>query len=259
MKTLLRRGFSPVRWWQPALLLAALSSGPRPAAAQVLAAADSAAVAASVVAATRTYTSVLSLATVLYDGAEYVDYTVPGTRGHQFFGGPEAQTGSVVYRSGTFANLPLRYDLVRDQPILLYPGQAVAIMLVPEKVASFTLGTHRFVRVVGDSLTAGALPTGFYELLADGPVRLLARHSKRVLQAIISQTLTLEYRQTDALYVRTATATAEVSNLKKLLELLPSHQDEVQRYARQQQLSFAPAGRAESAERLLRYYYTLRP
>ncbi|NML66086.1 hypothetical protein HHL22_12805 [Hymenobacter sp. RP-2-7] len=259
MKTTLRRGFRLMRWWQPALLGGLLSAYLQPAAAQVLAAADSATVAASVAAATRTYTSALGLETVLYDGAEYVDYKVPGTRGHQFFGGPEAQTGSVVYRGGTFANLPLRYDLVRDQPVLLYPGQAVAIMLVPEKVASFTLGGHRFVRVVGDSLAAGSLPTGFYELLADGPVRLLVRHSKRVFQAIISQALTLEYRQTDALYLRTATATAEVANLKQLLALLPDHQAEVQRYARQQQLSFAPAGRVESAERLLRYYYTLRP
>ena len=258
MNSILHRGFRPGRWWQPALLLL-LSGYRRPAAAQVLATADSATVAASVAAAARTYTGALGPESVLYDGAEYVDYTVPGTRGHQFFGGPEAQPGSVVYRGGQFAGLPMRYDLVRDQPILLYPGQAVAIMLVPEKVVSFTLGGHRFVRVVGDSLTAGSLPTGFYELLADGPVCLLARHSKRVFQTIISQTLTLEYRQSDALYVRTATATAEVSNLKKLLTLLPDHQAEVQRYARQQQLSFAPAGRAESAERLLRYYYSLRP
>lgn len=259
MNNLLRLGLLLARWWQPALLLAVLGGGSRPGAAQALAAADSAVVAASVAAATRTYASSLGTEAVLYDGAEYVDYTVPGTRGHQFWGGPEAQPGSVVYRGGRFAGLPMRYDLVRDQPVLLYPGQAVAIMLVPEKVESFTLSGHRFVRLVGDSLSAGALPTGFYELLADGPVQLLARHSKRVFQAIISQALTLEYRQTDALYVRTTTATAEVSGLKKLLALLPDHQAEVQRYARQQQLSFAPASRAESAERLLRYYYSLRP
>lgn len=249
--------FRAVQWWLGLLLV--VLSGPLPVAAQALATADSVGVAASVAAATRTYTSTLGLETALYDGAEYVDYTAPGTRGHQFFGGPEVQPGSVVYRGGTFAGVPMRYDLVRDQPILLYPGQAVSIMLAADKVESFTLSGHRFVRLVGDSLSAGSLPTGFYELLVDGPVRLLARHSKRVFQTIISQNLTLEYRQTDALYVRTATATAEVAGLKKLLALLPDHQAEVQRFARQQDLSFAPASRAASAERLLRYYYTLRP
>lgn len=259
MQLLLLRKRGLGRWGQRVALLAVLGGGTRSGAAQALAPADSAAVAAAVAAATRTYATALGTETLLYDGAEYVDYTAPGTRGHQFWGGPGAQPGSVVYRGGAFAGLPMHYDLVRDQLVLLYPGQAVAIVLVPEKVASFTLSGRRFVRVVGDSLAAGALPTGFYELLADGPVRLLARHSKRVFQTLIGQSLTLEYRQTDALYVRTATTTAEVAGLRKLVALLPNHQDEVQRFARQQQLSFAPASRAASAERLLRYYYTLRP
>lgn len=209
--------------------------------------------------ARQVYTAAIGTQSVLYNGAEYVDYTSPGTRGHQFFGGPEVQVGNVTYRGGTFSHVPLRYDIVRDQPVLLYPGQAAALMLVPAKVANFSLGSHRFVRVVRDSTVASDLPTGFYELLADGPVRLLARHQKRVVQTIISQNLALEYRQTDAVYLRTATTTAEVSGLKELVALLPDHQAEVQQYAKQQRLSFAPANRAASAEQALTYYYSLRP
>lgn len=236
-----------------AVALIALGTA-NPASAQTAFAADSA-----LAGARKAYVAALGNQAVLYDGAEYVDYTTPGTRGHQFFGEPEAQLGSVVYRSGTFTNVPLRYDLVRDQLVLLYPGQAAALMLVPAKVASFSLGSHRFVRVVRDSLAGNGLATGFYELLADGPVRLLARRQKRVYQTIIGQNLTLEYRQTDAVYLRTATAGAEVSGLKDLVALLPDHQADVQRYARQQRLSFAPASRVESAAQLLRYYYSLQP
>lgn len=236
-----------------AALLGGLAVG-HSASAQTAFATDSA-----VARARQAYSAALGTQTVLYDGAEYVDYTSPGTRGHQFFGGPEVQLGEVTYRSGVFKQVPLRYDLVRDQPVLLYPGQAAALLLVPAKVASFSLGSHRFVRVVRDSTLASDLPTGFYELLADGPVRLLARHQKRVHQTIISQNLALEYRQTDAVYLRTATATAEVSGLKELVALLPDHQAEVQRYAKQQGLSFAPANRAASAAQALHYYYSLRP
>ncbi|RZJ88414.1 MAG: hypothetical protein EOO60_11105 [Hymenobacter sp.] len=249
MKFLLR--CSRAWFWGLSVFISIATRGP--GTAQALAPADS---------ATRyAYTAALGTESLLYNGAEYVDYTTPGTRGHQFFGVPEAQMGSVAYRGGTFTNVLLRYDLVRDQPILLYPGQGVAIMLVPDKVAAFTLGNRHFVHLVGDSTARGGndLPTGFYELLADGPVRLLARHSKRVYQTLVSQALTLEYRQADALFVRTATATAEVSGLRKLLALLPDHQSEVQRYARQQGLRFTPANRIDSAERLLRYYYSLQP
>jgi len=255
MNNLMERNFSRRgRYWALASALLAEVCLARSASAQAAFAADSA-----VTRAQQAYTAALGTQSVLYDGAEYVDYTSPGTRGHQFFGGPEVQVGNVTYRGGTFLQVPLRYDIVRDQPVLLYPGQAAALMLVPAKVANFSLGSHRFVRVVRDSTVASDLPTGFYELLADGPVRLLARHQKRVAQTIISQNLALEYRQTDAVYLRTATTTAEVSDLKELVALLPDHQAEVQHYAKQQRLSFAPANRAASAEQALTYYYSLRP
>ena len=239
-----------------ATLLSLLSLALRlPAGAQALAP-DTAATAAAVVAAGRAYAAALGTDRMLYDGPEYTDYTTPGTRGHQFFEQPQAQTGSVAYRGGTFADVPLSYDLLRDELLLFYPSLTATTVVPAAHVAGFTLGSRRFVRLVGDTL-AGTLPTGYYELLADGPVRLLARHRKQVRQTIISQALTLEYQQTDELFVRTPAATAAVTSLKKLLALLPAHQAELQRYARQQHLSFRPADRAASAGQLLRYYYSL--
>ncbi|WP_223648445.1 hypothetical protein [Hymenobacter psoromatis] len=245
-------------WWRGrvAVLLSLLSLALRlPAAAQAPAP-DTAATAAAVAAAGRTYAAALGTEQMLYDGPEYVDYTTPGTRGHQFWEQPQAQTGSVMYRGGTFADVPLNYDLLRDELLLFYPSLTATIVLPAAHVAGFTLGSRRFVRLVGDTL-AGALPTGYYELLAEGPVRLLARHRKQVHQTIISQALTLEYQQTDELFVRTPTITTTVTSLKKLLALLPAHQTELQRYARQQHLSFKPTDRAASAGQLLRYYYSL--
>ena len=212
--------------------------------------------AAAVVAASRTYAAALGTEQMLYDGPEYTDYTTPGTRGHQFWEQPQAQTGSVAYRGGIFSGVPLNYDLLRDELLLFYPSLTATIVLPAAHVAGFTLGRRRFVRLVGDTL-AGNLPTGYYELLADGPVRLLARHRKQIHQTIISQALTQEYQQTDELFVRTPTTTAAVTNLKKLLALLPAHQEELQRYARQRHLSFKPADRAASAAQLMQYYYSL--
>lgn len=230
------------------------------AAAQVVGAADSAVVAASAKLLRQAYTTGLQTESVLYDGPEYVDYTTPGTRGHQFFMGPESQTGTVNYRGGYFNGVPLRYDLLRDQPVLLFPGQAVAVALVPGKLPAFSMGSHRFVRIEGDTLATNALPAGYYELLVEGPVQLLARYTKHVRQNLIGGALTLEYQQTTLLFARTATAVSDITSLKKLIALLPEPQrPELQRYARQQHLEFGIEQRAEAAERLLRYYYTLRP
>lgn len=219
--------------------------------------ADSSALTAAVAAAGQVYTRVVRPESLLYNGAEYVDYVKPGTISHPFFLDAAPQPGTVVYRGAAFAGVPLRYDLALGQVVASYPGQAAAFTLVPGEVNSFTLSGHQFVRLVADSATSALLPTGYYDLLLSGPVSLLASRSKRINQAYVQQVLRLEYRQTDKLYVRTARATAEVSSLKSLLAVLPTHQEEVQRYARQHKLGFGAGQQEASALEALRYYYTL--
>lgn len=229
-------------------LLAGAQAGPR---------SDSLAVVAAVGAATTAYTRLAQPESVLFSGPEYVDHTLPGTIGHQFFEGPETQLGAVTYRGASFQNIPLRYDLALDRVVLTYPNQVAHIMLVPEHLAEFSLGSHHFMRVLGDSAAGAVLRTGFYELLQSGPVSLLARHTKFQRQTTVGQSLQFDFKQVDKLFARTSSTAAEITNLKDLLALLPAHKQEVQRYARQQKLRFSAAQRAASALAALRYYYTL--
>jgi hypothetical protein len=238
-----------------ALLLVLLV--PQHAAAQTLAGADSAAVAAAMARASQQYRHTVQPESGLYNGPEYVNYVSPGTIGHQFFLQPEAQLGSIAYSGATFQQVPLSYDLVRDRVVLTYPSQAVTVALVSEKVASFTMSGHQFVRLATDSARRGELPTGFYELLLPGPVSLLARHTKKLNQTTVQQNLRLEFRQTDKLFARTTSAFEEITSLKKLVAVLPTHKAEVQHYARLHKLGFSTADRETSAVSLLRYYYTL--
>lgn len=225
--------------------------------AQAAATADSVAVMAAVGAATQQYTRSVRPESILFNGPEYVNHTQPGIIGNQFFLSAEPQLGTVTYHDGHFQAVPLSYDLTLDQLVMTYPNQAVTITLVAEKVAAFSLGAHQFVRVVGDSATAATLATGFYEVLVPGQVSLLVRHTKRLQQTTVQQNLRQEFKPTDRLFIRAPRAAAEVTNLKSLLAALPAHQAEVQRYARQQRLSFGNGQREASALSALRYYYTL--
>ncbi|MDJ0363801.1 hypothetical protein QMK33_01455 [Hymenobacter sp. H14-R3] len=218
--------------------------------------ADSSALAAAVAGAGEVYARIVRPESLLFSGPEYADYVQPGAKSHPFFLDAAPQPGTVVYRGAAFGDVPLRYDLALGQVVASYPGQAAAYTLVPGGVSAFTLGGHRFVRLVADS-AGQTLPTGYYDLLLSGPVSLLASHTKKIQRTYVQQELRLEYGQTDKLYVRTARTTAEVSSLKNLLALLPAHKDEVQRYAQQHKLSFGAAQQEASALAALRYYYTL--
>ena len=224
-------------------------------AAQALA--DSSTLRAATAVAHEAYSRHVRPESVLFNGPEYVDYVKPGTVGHQFFLEASPQMGTVSYRQGFFQEVPLRYDIVLDQVVMTYPSQTGIITLVPDFINTFSLGSHQFARLLADSAIGRIMPTGYYEVLQPGPVSLLAHHTKRIQQIYVQQTLRFEYRQTDQLYVRTATGAAEVGSLKSLLSLLPAHKTEAQRYARQHNLRFAAAQREASALELLRYYYTL--
>jgi hypothetical protein len=234
-----------------------LVAAPYQARAQAAASTDSSAVAAAVAVATQQYNKAVRPESLLFDGPEYVNRTTPGTIGHPFFERAEPQLGTVVYQGGHFAGVPLSYDIVADQVVMTYPNQAVTIVLVPEKLTAFSLGSHQFVRVVGDSATKDVLPTGFYEVLQAGPVSLLARHTKRTQQTTVQQNLRIKLDQLGRLVARTDRTAVEITSLKNLLAVLPAHQPEVQRYARAQKLRFGAAQREASALSALRYYYTL--
>jgi len=241
--------FSGVLGWVLAMpLLASAQSAAHP---------DSLAVAAAVQVATAAYTRLAQPESVLFSGPEYVDHTLPGTIGHQFFGSPEVRAGSVTYRSARFENVALRYDLALDRAVLTYPNQVAQIMLVPENLTDFSIGTNHFVRIVSDSVAGSIMPTGFYELLQPGPISLLARHTKDLRQTTVGQSLQFKFKQIDKLFVRTSSTATEITSLKGLLVLLPGHKADVQRYARQQKLRFSAAQRETSALAALRYYYTL--
>ena len=218
---------------------------------------DSLAVAAAVTAATQQYVKDVQPESVLFNGPEYVNRTSPGTIGHPFFETAEPHPGTIMYRGARFQNIPLNYDLALDQVLLSYPGQVATVQLVPDQITTFSLGSHQFVRLLADSSAKSAAPTGFYEVLLPGPVSLLARHTKRVERTTVQQNLRLTFRQTDQLFVRTASTVAPVGNLKDVLALLPAHKAEVQRYARQQQLRFSSAQREASFLSALRYYASL--
>lgn len=237
------------------LVLAALAASQ--SIAQSTSRTDSLAVMAAVVTAKQQYTKDVLPESVLFNGPEYVNRNLPSTIGHQFFGSAEPQAGTITYRNATFQGVPLSYDLALDQVVLTYPSQAVTVILVADKIKDFSLGSHQFVRLLADSAAKSGAPTGFYEVLLAAPASLLARHTKRVAQTTIQQNLRLEFRQTDQLFVSARGTVAPVDNLKDVLNLLPTHKTEVQRYARQQQLRFSGEQREAAFLSVLRYYASL--
>ncbi len=190
----------------------------------------------------------------LLSGTEYLDYTLGNTIGNQFYLTNIAQRGSVHYDGRYFTKVPLLYDLKLDQLILADTARNVKLRLINERIAFFVLGGQRFVPLRAD---APDVPAGFYQLLLDGRVRLLARRSKRVTEEIVQQHLSFVYKETGRLFIQTEGKLTEITKLSSLLAILADHKAELQKFSRSNKLKFSASERELSATRLVAYYNSL--
>ncbi|GAB3231374.1 hypothetical protein GCM10027346_17800 [Hymenobacter seoulensis] len=204
------------------------------------------------------YTQGLGYESGLYTGPEYVNYVKRYIVGHPFLGAGTPQEGTLDYAGFTYLGLPLRYDLVLDQVVLKSPSGGLDMSLVNEKVSRFTIGPHTFIRLAfTDSATAAGMRTGFYELLADGPVRLLALRRKEIQERAATDGMEGHIDQKNKFFINTRGQYYEVSKAKTVVTLFPEKKADLRKYIRSQHLTFSKATREKSLVTLARYISTL--
>ncbi|TDX00318.1 hypothetical protein [Dinghuibacter silviterrae] len=133
----------------------------------------------------------------LYNGGEYVDYASNLKSGIPYFGSKESYDGSVLYDGIRYDHLKLWYDLVYDEVVTVGSDGGFRLTLNSPRVASFTLGDRRFLRITKDD--THPVHTGFYELLYDGRVRLLRRTTKDIQELTTTEAVE-RYVETDSSY-----------------------------------------------------------
>lgn len=100
----------------------------------------------------------------LYQGKLYGGYPA-SVAGHQSFRNLGIVEGSSIVVNGVrYHEVPLMFDLVRNQLVTRHPIHAVNIVLAGANVSSFTIDDHVFVYL--DASEKG-LPPGFYQQIAE--------------------------------------------------------------------------------------------
>jgi hypothetical protein len=215
--------------------------------------------ATSVAAAQKLYSASFPVHSQLYSGPEYLDYTKQyyASTGHQFFALPTRQPGSVYYNDHYFTGLQLAYDEVLDQVVLGMPNSPLTLRLINDNVRYFTLDGHRFVRVVADSATGNTIRTGYYEVLLDSTVQVLAKRVKRMQKRIEQRNINVQFTATDKLFIKKNGRYYPVSSKSAVTRVLADHSQEIQKYAREHKLKFSKAEREAAIVELAAYYCRL--
>ncbi|WP_311136650.1 TonB-dependent receptor [Hymenobacter cellulosilyticus] len=207
----------------------------------------------------RHYSAAVGSDSRLYNGPEYVNYVKRFVTGHQYFETNQLRPATVEYAGSTYADVPLRYDIVQDELVLNAPKGILEMLLIKDKVTRFTVAGHSFIHLTAGSAEALPERPGFYELLVDGPVQLLALRRKDLQERASAGGLEGEITEKDAFFLRQNNLYSKASKAQSVLALLPEHKAALRDYIRAQKLKFNAAAREESLVALVRYAATLAP
>ncbi|MBO0358297.1 hypothetical protein J0X19_10110 [Hymenobacter sp. BT186] len=218
-------------------------------------------VSASVAVLEKRYAQAFAAHPQLYNGPEYVDYAkrYHARIGHQYFLTDKQQPGSVYYNNHYFSDLLLSYDVVLDQLVIQHVTSPLLLRFIDKDVRSFTIDQHRFLRIETDSTASTAFRTGYYEVLVDSAVQLLAKRAKRRQEKLNQRYVDIEFSSIDRLFLRKNSTYYPVKSKGSLTRLFADHSKEVQKYIQDNKLRFRKASREADIVQLTRYYAGLRP
>lgn len=113
----------------------------------------------------------------LITGAQYPE-PPKNHEGFPFLKGRSFEYGGLTINQVYYPDIPLLYDIRYDQVITVHPIYMQKLLINPAKINSFRLGDgSNFEQLTGNESYAHH-KNGFYEIVEEGSVTLLAKHYK---------------------------------------------------------------------------------
>ncbi|RKD13311.1 hypothetical protein BCY91_10920 [Pelobium manganitolerans] len=176
----------------------------------------------------------------IYDGQKYLPDLRLDENGHTLFLSNQYTKGSVVYDGHLFNNVDMEYDLVHDQLVLLNYDRVSGIVLKQAHVDSFYLHGHSFVHIRPADIKAKEIRPGYFELLYNGKVDLLAKRIKTISETTTQYKVKRTVEQQDFYYVHKDSSYIRIRNKKDLFSVFgDTHTSkESQQYLKSQHINF---------------------
>ena len=195
------------------------------------------------------YGEAVDESTALYNGVEY-SYRNPDIKGTPFFNDDKLYNGSIVYDGQLYTGINLKYNIYKDILITdYYDAQNFfhQLQLIKEKIESFSWEGHEFIHIKQDVVNSG-MPSGFYELLHAGQVRVLGRYTKSVKKNSDGGSQLFVFARKDNYYLQKDGAMIKVKKKRSVLEMMGDKEREIKAFMKKNKFRLkANPGRELSA------------
>lgn len=172
----------------------------------------------------------------LYNGKEYVFYTFR-MKGDPFFFSTKFSKGWVSYLGKKYEPVSLLFDLSRNELILLNADDRSAVVLHNELVDSFSISGNKFLNLQEDA-AHHLTHAGYYNVLYDGSIQVLAKRIKTISPAIENDSLTQVFASKNDFFIRKNGSYYSASNSKDVFHLFADKRRELKKAMRQNHVKF---------------------
>jgi len=187
------------------------------------------------------YHRFLSPETGLYDGTEYAYaayYPFTINEGHPFFQEKRFDTGAVFYNGILYENVPLMFDIVKEELLTKDPNSVKTIRLNTERVERFIIFRHTFIKLNHDSDDSATLRSGFYDLLYNGNTSLYKKISKSFETTSDTYFGIKQYVvESSQYFIKRDNHYYKIKNKKTLLVVMNNKKKEVEQFIKKNKLS----------------------
>jgi hypothetical protein len=174
----------------------------------------------------------------LYNGSEYVPYVDMLKEGHPYFDTSKMVNGSVYYDGMSYTNVPMLYDIVRDELIILHFNKVFFLQLIKSKTESFEILEHSFVHLGRDSTKKEGVRDGFYDLLYNGKIKLYAKREKVIQETIPNMTIERKIYSKNRYFIFKKDHYTEVYGKKSLLNFFDDKKTMLKQSLKKQKIKF---------------------
>jgi hypothetical protein len=172
----------------------------------------------------------------LYNGSEYLEYAYTLQEGHPFFLSTNFVNGNVNLDGMIFRDVPMLYDIIKDQLIIQDFQRVYKINLPADRVQQFFLLGHLFVRLTRDS--TDQIKTGFYDRLYNGKTSLFAKREKKILEKYSNVQISKVVISQNIYYIKKDGIYRAVKNKSSMLAVLKNKKKDVQQYLKTNNIKF---------------------
>jgi hypothetical protein len=170
----------------------------------------------------------------LYNGPEYVPFLFK-REGTTFYDSDTLRTGWISYDHYLYAEIPIQYDVTREQVIILNFDQRSRLYLENSMIDSFYYGGHTFINLP-QNIEQNLVTPGFYEKVVTGEISVFVLRKKTFKETIKENQVVRVFNNNDRIFLKKHDKYFEIKNKEDVFRVIGDKRNEVKTEMRRQQI-----------------------